>query len=676
MKRNAFSLACFLLAVLVSFTGTVSYSRYLSSSPNYEEPILANFDVSGQIDHVSALSFTNTAFWGGTSADDRIAMNALRSIEFSVNNFKVIRGVEKVAEVKTAYRLVFVAPKNFIERMAFQVFDVDEDPMIPQFVVEDFFNEINLGHDHYNTAESVNYHGVETINDMVFEAQKLSETSFKAVGYNNNGKVTIKFDLHQAEMHQQLLFRTWDCWDFTDEEPYYIESEEGGDLLPPLTVNYTNLTDFYTVTVSMDRFFMPGGVKTVKEHCIHLTPTHPLHDHHLGSYFVEDYVDENGTTQTRRIQSIYGGPDAQGNLKDWTLKTIHENVTNEYYVDDRYENGTAVLTPHGTPKVEQMYLNVMGNKTVYNLNEERTEKSSATTTIADASPHMGGIWEHSYIVEDGPYEDDGFEYIYLHKETSEEDGRPIWRVVGPGDANDYNKIEDYDTGKTIQANQNYFRIKVDPKTSKRYTAVSEKITEGPLIETINVSQSYKVRSVEILPTGQEKIVLEMHETVDTTEIVKGEAVRTTGVKYNFDYIMGNIEQYVKTTGKNPKETWQKYNRGDFDIFRMVYREPSSIEYVPNCELEDNFHEDSYYVKTIIREEHSSNIKIESVEWSVEQEDGSFKPVTFTYDSPFVFFEKYLTPGGQVVDRERIFLSQCYSKNYPFSVNILFEQLIE
>ena len=115
LKRNAFSLACFLLAVLVSITGTVSYSRYLSSSPTDANPVIANFDVSGQIDHVSALSFTNTAFWGGTSADDRIAMNALRSIEFSVNNFKVIRGVEKIAEVKTAYRLVFVAPKTLLK---------------------------------------------------------------------------------------------------------------------------------------------------------------------------------------------------------------------------------------------------------------------------------------------------------------------------------------------------------------------------------------------------------------------------------------------------------------------------------------------------------------------------------------------------------------------------------
>ena len=223
--------------------------------------------------------------------------------------------------------------------------------------------------------------------------------------------------------------------------------------------------------------------------------------------------------------------------------------------------------------------------------------------------------------------------------------------------------------QNIQKNQNYFRIKVDTNTSLRYTAVSEKISTGSLTETIDVSQSYKVRSVEILPNGQEKIVLEMHETVNTTETVKGDAIRTTGVKYNFDYIMGNIQQYGR-------RNWQNYNAGDFDIFRLVYRDPEEMLYFTDYELVDTFYEDSYYVKTIIREEHSSKIKIESVEWSVEQEDGSFEPVTFTYDSPFVFFEKYLTPGGQVVDRERIFLSQCYSKNYPFSVNILFEQLIE
>ena len=667
LKRNAFSLACFVLAFLVSITGTLSYSRYISSAPVIEDPNIGSFNVSSNIDTVSALSFTNTAFWGGTDADSRIAMNALRSIEFSVNNFETVNGEERVADVRTAYTLVFVAPKNFIERMAFQVFDANEHPMIPQFVSEDFLREAEEGHE-YDTSDSAEYHGVYGTRDLVFTTTKLGNGSYQGESQNENGKITIKFVLQKGDMHQQLLFRTWDCWELTENEPYYLDSEEGGDLLPPLTVNYTNTVDFYMVTIAMEKFILPAGEKMTREHCIHLTPTHPLHDHHLGSFFIENYDNGNGDSGIRRIHSIYGGPNADGVLENWTLKSIHEDVTSQYFVDDRYDSGEPKLTLHGIPMVEQVYLNVMGNKKVYNVGEEVTEKSSSTTTIENASPHMGGIWVHEAPLEgDDPKLTSGFEYIYMQKET-DSSGNVRWRVLGPGSASS--------PPVTITANQGYFRIKVDPATSKRYTNVATTISTGALHEEINVTETYKVRSVEILPTGQEKIILEVHEDVDYLERVTGTATKTTGVKYEFDYLMGNIEEYV-TTGWwwNQRNEWTTYTGLDFSIHNMVYTDPTETEVFENYNLDDYYNEDNYIIKTIVREEHTTEIKIESIEWSVMNEHGVFEDVTFTYDSPFNFYQNYTTPGGAVVEREKIFLSQCYSKNYPFSVNVLFTQLL-
>jgi len=317
LKRNAFSLSCFLLAVLVCITGTLSYSRYISSAPAEGDGTIGSFTVSSEIDSVSALSFTNTSFWGGTSSGGtEVAMNALRSIEFSVRNYEEVDGVQKVAEVKTGYSLTFAAPVNFIDRLAFQVFDEDEFPILPQFVVEDFIREVLAGQHDYDTGLSKDYHGIHTAGDLVFKTSILSDGSYLASSVDTHGhNVSVKFTPYTDTVHQQLMFRTWDVWKMTDKEPYYMDQEAGGTLLAPLVANYVQVVDFYRVTVSSDAFVMPAGEPVVKEHCIHLTPTHPIADNHLGARFVDE--DEKLSTL------VYGGLDNNGVLPYWTLKTTH-----------------------------------------------------------------------------------------------------------------------------------------------------------------------------------------------------------------------------------------------------------------------------------------------------------------------------------------------------------------
>ena len=391
LKRNAFSLSCFLLAVLVCITGTLSYSRYISSAPAEGDGTIGSFTVSSEIDSVSALSFTNTAFWGGTSSGGtEVAMNALRSIEFSVRNYEEVDGVQKVAEVKTGYSLTFAAPVNFIDRLAFQVFDADEYPILPQFVTEDFLREVHTGEHDYDTGLSKDYHGIHTAGDLVFKTSILSDGSYLASSVDIHGhNVSVKFTPYTDTVHQQLMFRTWDVWKLTDKAPYYMDQESGGTLLAPLVANYVQVVDFYRVTVSSDAFVMPAGEPVVKEHCIHLTPTHPINDNHLGAHL----VDENEQLSTL----VYGGPDNNGVLPYWTLKTTREDYKDAYYVEN--VDGTINENDYVNPLTkdnEQIVIeyseNILGHPIPYEytgewveLDEEKTE-----TILQNVTSHVGG----------------------------------------------------------------------------------------------------------------------------------------------------------------------------------------------------------------------------------------------------------------------------------------------
>ncbi|MBQ4587487.1 MAG: hypothetical protein IJB13_06860 [Clostridia bacterium] len=123
IKKNLIACLSLFMAVAVLVTGSISFARYASGVNLDKGAGAGSFICTANIDDVSALSFTNTAFWGGTAGDDKIAMNALRSINFSVNNFNVVGGVEKVSEVKMKYNLTFSAPVNFVKKLAIQLFN-------------------------------------------------------------------------------------------------------------------------------------------------------------------------------------------------------------------------------------------------------------------------------------------------------------------------------------------------------------------------------------------------------------------------------------------------------------------------------------------------------------------------------------------------------------------------
>ena len=651
IKRNAFAFACFLLAILVSITGTVSYSRYILVSNGGGDTVLGSFTVGGQIDNVSALSFTNTAFWGGSSnGNEEVAMSALRSVEFSVNNFEVINGVKKVAEVKTSYALSFAAPKNFIDRLAFQVFDKDEFPILPQIVVAELMYDIENGWKH-DTGLTKDYHGVHLAGDIVFETDILSNGACMAFGVDVHGhNVVIVFEYYEQLVHQQLLFRTWDVTKLTDKYPYYMEQEAGGNLLAPLSVDYIRTVDFCRVTVRSDAFVMPAGVETTNEHCIHLTPTDPIDDLLLGASFVDD--------DDRFSRVLYGGPDNTGSLPTWTLRSIRESNHDVYYTDGNFNTP---LTSGGNPVIKDYTHGILGSPVHYL--KDTTVKSPPVytkTVLQNATPHMGGTWAHEHVSEE-PVDQIRVNYLYLRKN---------------GDKWDY-----VSTNQPSNLDESYYRLTINGNID-RYLVTTENVTHGTLMEERTVTESYFVESVDYdSATGEDVIVLKFHENINLKETVIGPGTYTERYRLftednskatNFNY---TVQQY-RRRNNNGNYAWRDPSNGESanDIIKNLNDLPIHTSDTKDLEIVDNFPEDNYIYRTIRRKSNYVNIQIESMNWSYLDSNNTPVPVTFTYDSPFNLFRQ-ATIDGQLVNQQQYFISQCYSKNYPFSVNILFEQLI-
>ena len=644
LKRNAFSLSCFLLAVLVCITGTLSYSRYISSAPAEGDGTIGSFTVSSEIDSVSALSFTNTAFWGGTSSGGtEVAMNALRSIEFSVRNYEEVDGVQKVAEVKTGYSLTFAAPVNFIDRLAFQVFDADEYPILPQFVTEDFLREVYAGEHDYDTGLSKDYHGIHTAGDLVFKTSILSDGSYLASSVDIHGhNVSVKFTPYTDTVHQQLMFRTWDVWKLTDKAPYYMDQEAGGTLLAPLVANYVQVVDFYRVTVSSDAFVMPAGEPVVKEHCIHLTPTHPINDKHLGAHL----VDENEQLSTL----VYGGPDNNGVLPYWTLKTTREDYKDAYYVENK--DGKIDANDYVTPLTkddEQIVIeyseNILGHPIPYEytgewvkLDEEKTE-----TLLQNVTSHVGGKWNHEHTTTEN------FTYLYLQYTNN------TYNIIG--------------TEQPANLNNTYYRLQLPNNDGTKTTVITEDVQRGNLKEVRTVNESYYVNSyTKDTSTGIETIELLYAQIIDLVETVTGNGTYTETVTYNFPE-RGNLQRYYSGYG------WYTTNNNT-RISNLGLKNPTPINETRMLSLVDEYHERNFFKRSIQRQSFINQVQIESMEWSYFDASNNQVSVEFTYDSPFDLMQDYTLTNGSVVKRQKYFLSECYSKNFPFSVNVLFVQLIE
>lgn len=149
----------FLLITAVLFTGA-TFSRYSSFTSGDLETIISKFAVSYEIGDMSAATFANANYWL-TISDDKVAMNAARSVRFTVRNYTLGQDetVDRVSEVDLQGSLRFYAPAEFISSLAVQVVEVDDSggyvTRTPQYVISEFLYDENGNFRSWNQGDTV-----------------------------------------------------------------------------------------------------------------------------------------------------------------------------------------------------------------------------------------------------------------------------------------------------------------------------------------------------------------------------------------------------------------------------------------------------------------------------------------------------------------------------------------
>lgn len=395
------------MATIICISGTLSYSKYITSDNTSGGASAGSFTASAAINGISALSFTNTAFWGGSAESDKIAMNALRQLKFSVNNYQTdSAGNKKVAEVRMRYNLVFSAPVVFASKLAFQVFNEHDVALLPQIVLADLLATTSDGT--YDTSTSVDYNS-QSVGDLEFKVDKSNTDGVEtitATAESSGVKVTITTFTRNVD--QSLLFRLWDVSSLTNSTNKTVSSESGS-IKPPVTVNYKQTVDFYKISVTMPDFVLPASVATTVNHSIQLAPTSAIDDNQLGGSLVkvtgssgnETYTSVNPDS-TQIIKTLYG---PSGDDNRFAIETLVETVKDSYYEDLTF-SGDSTKTENSTVKVTGNIQNYKEGSTTSSQYSYQTSRDIALTDEEKSSIESGTqsesySWNNFQFTTDG-----------------------------------------------------------------------------------------------------------------------------------------------------------------------------------------------------------------------------------------------------------------------------------
>lgn len=693
LKKNVFSCVCLLLAISVCVTGTVSYSKYLSGGVGGDAAGTGTFSVSASIDGVSALSFTNTAFWGGSAENDKIAMNALRTLNFSVNNFKKdAEGNVKPSDVRMKYILNFSAPKNFAEKLAIQPFDDKKEALLPQIVIADLISAGDKGVD-FDTSKSSDYNGT-VFADFVFKVTKNSASTYYSA---KSSGFTISVEKYQKESEQTLLMRSWDTSSVTTEDNPTLENE-AGKLQPPITVTYKAKTDFYRISIACDDFVFPAGSPMTKEYSLQLAPTDTIADGHLGGFFMDVTKDGSGNvTAFSPIKEIYSDES-----KNWTIQTTRESVTDNYYSDDTF-SGTVL-------KTQTDEYGVMGNPKIYTQGSVTSEKTSAKKEVNETTTE--GTLPSDYTEE------------YVKKATVETDSDTLttnaneaisWnKVTVTGGAPTYSNYKTTALAVAKRKNNTYgtdFYIhkvtgtQTGTVTVKKTTTTKKVISKTVTDRQTDITESSFVQSVD---ATQENVTLNVTKTTKVTDMGSAlvELVTTvetctrtytrTGEFYLGYYVQSGTSKVsfwdsdsepliVKSTNDSniiangaslaPRDCVNETSKSFSDGTSTVESVSDSTQATQSFVITST-PQTEYYVRDIKRTFVYSDIVISNVTWAMRDEEGNAiydengVLQTESFDGEANKLSFYDEKGVQ-----KVYLAQCYSKSYPFFVNVVFEQVL-
>lgn len=657
LKRNLFSCICTLLFTLVILTGSISYAKYNISQDSNHNSNLGSFSVSATIDNISGFSFTNTSFWSSNSDDEKIAMNALRTLNFSVNNFKYDdTGKQIISDVKLKYDLNFSTPKNFAEKLAIQVFDSEGLPILPQIVINDLLN--NVG-GKYKTENSEDYNGVDT-DDLEFNVVKNSDKFYTAT----SKLATITIEEYEESVNQTLLFRMWDTSSITSSTEPKVEIESG-KVLPPLEIEFSQTITFYKISIITNNFTLPAGKAKTDNFSIKLVPTEIISDMHLGGIIVDVVKDSNGNIiNSNNIEQIYGGSN-----KNWYIQSTKE-VTSENHYDNPDFTGTPIKTTEPEESI------ITGGTTIYK-NGDTSSSTDISDTITIGTPET----TTTNSIEEG--EISWGEYEILDKEPTIS-----------------NYKQNY-LAKTVREQNQYGTVFYIHKLSTKRTGTQEikYITTETTITPINTvqKQSEIKENTTVKRIGGEEEVILLNKTKKTTTRYVGDMqvdTTITTTTYQRAYTQeGFIYRGYYMTASGDLKYWGEVVKDrESPLFEISNTEGSNVTitnksyYIETMNVEKESHTDNkidsstssqnnirtnettttnyeYIQKKIIRSYIFNEITIDKVTWTKIIDDVS---QTFTYDesNKLEFFENNI---------QKLFLSSCYSKSYSFYVNVLFEQ---
>lgn len=686
VKKNIFSCGCLLLAMLVLVTGSISYSKYLSGGSGGGFSGIGSFSVSANIDGVSALSFTNTAFWGGSASGDRIAMNALRSLKFSVNNYETdSEGNKKVADVRSKYTLSFSAPVVFAEKLAVQVFSETDQPIMPQIVLSDLKGAADSGKKRYDTSTSDDFNGAD-YTDLQFALS--SGTDYYVATADG---LTVTLEKYTKNVEQSLLFRMWDTSSVTSESNPTV-SDETGKLQPPLTVTFTQDVEFYRIGIRSDDFVLPAGIETTVSYTVRLAPTDSIVDEHLGGIFVDKTTDSSGNVSSSPVTSVCASNQAS------TVQTTRESYTDSHYGDSTF-SGTVIET-------ETDSYNVMGSPKKYTQGETFQTIETSSEDLDLTTGEEGVVtttktkskieWTSFTVQSTAPtitlsnYKSN-YEYACVRKNN---DYGTIFFV---------HKLDAKASGtETITETTTESRV-----YSRHTTSRSKKITESTYVESIDSNQANIhlniTRKTEIVSIGEYDV-----ETTVTTKTYTRELTDIEGYIYRGYYkkwvestksyvlsywtsseeLVFNIIEGDNIDSDNDKNptltgktcTLESFNSNETDFSRYektLQDETTTAELRETKSFKDTSSEVEYIERAIQREYHYSDITLTEVSMPETDADGNAvlengvqKKIYYTAASPLELFQ---SQNG--VSVQKYYLSQCYSKTYPFFVNTIFEQIL-
>ena len=430
----------------------------------------------------------------------------------------------------------------------------------------------------------------------------------------------------------------WDVSELTSDQLLFL-TEEGGKLLPPLEVYFRRNIPFYKIIISLPgQLVMPAGVETTKQHSVHLSPTHTIHDDHLGGYFVN--IKSDGTYD--RVRELYG----ENIENNWIIETVEEGHVGAFYLDEALT--VPLLDGYSSQVVHVHDFNLLKEFVVYNAGDYMPGKPISYTEVNE---HVHGDWK---------FADSKTEYIQLSNMTD----------VGVKKDSAGNWVLDTATYPEYKATISNAEKKVETSYSNiAWGAVTREVSEVEDIYVLSEKEGYDN------PTN-EQATLRVKYTDEVHTYVTGDVTKTTKTTYTFDLSLKKKNTY----NNNYSNVWSPSREGFTNeiaaqlllgVNALTETETSTKTVTKDLGTATEIR---YQKRLVTRTIAHAPVTIEYLRWPVFDEDGN---VTTDAEGNVIYrgydHEDPLKLYGDD-NIQDYFISPCYSKNFPFYVDVIFEQI--